>query len=150
MLSDENYSNTEVVYQNLYFKLLSQINLEIKSKKNLFIHDPKYKKNFNSFYNKFIKKEYCLLHVDERWDQFYPKDIINTLNLIKTFHNGLEYYYNQKWDKAISQFNKSNKMETFNGEKDINPSKVFITRAREFKKFAPRKGCRGAFVLKDK
>ena len=83
VLSDENYTNTEIIYQNLYFKLLSQINLKIKSKKNLFIHDPKYKEIFNSFYNKFIKKEYCLLHVDERWDQFNLKDIINTLNLIK-------------------------------------------------------------------
>ena len=32
VLSDENYLNTEIIYQNLYFKLLSQIDLKIKSK----------------------------------------------------------------------------------------------------------------------
>ena len=81
--SDENYSNTKIIYQNLYFKLLSQINLKIKSKQNLFILDPKYKEIFNSFYNEFLKKEYYLIHIDERWDQFNLKDITNTLNLIK-------------------------------------------------------------------
>tara|TARA_B100001013_G_scaffold51022_1_gene26757 strand:- start:256 stop:1302 length:1047 start_codon:yes stop_codon:yes gene_type:complete len=83
VLSDENYSNTEIIYQNLYFKLLSQIDLKIKSKQNFFVPDPEYKEIFNSFYDEFLKKEYYLIHIDERWDQFNLKDITNTLNLIK-------------------------------------------------------------------
>jgi hypothetical protein len=83
VLSDENYLNTEVVYQNLYFKLLTQIDLKINSKQNFFILDPEYKKIFNSFYNKFLKKEYYLIHIDNRWDKYNLKDITNTLNLIK-------------------------------------------------------------------
>ena len=84
VLSDENYLNTEIIYQNLYFKLLSQIDLKIKSKQNFFVPDPEYKEIFNSFYNKFLKKEYYLIHVDERWDQYNLEEIKNTLNLIKT------------------------------------------------------------------
>ena len=41
VFSDEDYSNTEIVYQNLYFQLLKQINLKINSKQNFFVPDPK-------------------------------------------------------------------------------------------------------------
>ena len=70
--------------------------------------------------------------------------------LVKYFNAGLNLYYNQKWDEAIKQFSNSIKYETNNDEKDINPSKIYIKRAEEFKIFPPRKGWRGAFVLKDK
>ena len=83
VFSDEDYSNTEIVYQNLYFQLLKQINLKINSKQNFFVPDPNFKEIFNSFYNKHLKKKYYLIHVDERWDKFNSKDILNTINLIK-------------------------------------------------------------------
>jgi len=70
--------------------------------------------------------------------------------LVKSFNAGLSFYYNQKWDEAIKQFSNSIKYETNNEEKDINPSKIYIKRAEEFKMFPPRVGWRGAFVLKDK
>ena len=40
--------------------------------------------------------------------------------------------------------------EKFKGENDINPSKIFMDRSQEFKKFPPRKGWRGAFILINK
>ena len=53
-------------------------------------------------------------------------------------------------DGALKFFKKSDKYETYNKENDINPSRIFIARALEFKDFPPRKGWRGAFVLKEK
>ena len=70
--------------------------------------------------------------------------------LIKHFHAGLKFYYKMDWDNAIYEFEKSSNFETNNSEKDINPSRIFIKRAEEFKNFPPRKGWRGAFVLSDK
>jgi len=70
--------------------------------------------------------------------------------LINNFHKGLDYYYSQDWDNAISCFEESNKYETNNDKNDINPSKIFIERILEFKQYPPRKGWRGAFILKEK
>ena len=70
--------------------------------------------------------------------------------MIDNFHKGLELYYEQKWDDAIEYFNKSEKFETNTNKNDINPSRVFIKRAEEFKQFSPRRGWRGAFVLSTK
>jgi adenylate cyclase len=74
----------------------------------------------------------------------------DTTKLIDLFHNGLEKYYNQEWDEAINIFNKSLKLETYDVSNYTNPSQVFIDRAQEFKKFPPRTGWRGAFVLTSK
>ena len=74
----------------------------------------------------------------------------NKSKLVKYFNEGLNFYYDQEWDKAIKKFSESIKYETNIGEKDINPSKIYIKRSEEFKMYPPRKGWRGAFVLKDK
>ena len=71
-------------------------------------------------------------------------------NLTNNFNNGIECYYNHEWDNAIKFFEKSDKYETNNKINDINPSRIYIARALEFKEFPPRKGWRGAFVLKEK
>ena len=50
----------------------------------------------------------------------------NTKLLLDKFHEGLDFYHNQEWDKAIDCFTKSDKLEEdFPGRK-TNPSKVFI------------------------
>jgi len=72
------------------------------------------------------------------------------IKLAKLFNNGIELYYNQKWDEAIEVFYKSNELEQNKDEEDINPSRIFIERAYEFKRFPPRTGWRGAFVLEQK
>ena len=71
------------------------------------------------------------------------------MKVCKKIHH-LEEYYNQNWDKAIELFDKSNKYETYNEDEDINPSKIFIERAYEFKRYPPRSGWRGAFILVNK
>ena len=52
--------------------------------------------------------------------------------------------------KAIELFEESNKLETNIKDEDINPSRIFIERAYEFKRYPPRKGWRGAFILVNK
>ena len=70
--------------------------------------------------------------------------------LTSLFNKALEKYYNQEWDKAIELFEKSNNYETYKEVEDINPSKIFIERAYEFKRYPPRPGWRGAFILVNK
>ncbi len=55
------------------------------------------------------------------------------IKLLKYFHNGLECYHNQEWDKAISFFEKSNKYEDDIKSRKTNPSLVFIERSKRFK-----------------
>ena len=74
----------------------------------------------------------------------------NNLELVELFHEGLDKYYNQEWDAAIEIFNKSLKLEMYDPSNYTNPSQIFIDRSEEFKKFPPRKGWRGAFVLTSK
>ena len=57
----------------------------------------------------------------------------NIIKLLKNFHNGLECYHNQEWDKAISFFEKSNKYEDDIKSRKTNPSLVFIERSKRFK-----------------
>ena len=81
----------------------------------------------------------------------FIKDEDNRIKKLTSLYNkGLEEYYNQNWDKAIELFDKSNKYETYNEDEDINPSKIFIERAYEFKRYPPRSGWRGAFILVNK
>ena len=74
----------------------------------------------------------------------------NNLKLVDLFNKGIELFYDQKWDEAIEVFYKSSEWEQNKEENDINPSRIFIERAYEFKRFPPRKGWRGAFVLEQK
>ena len=74
----------------------------------------------------------------------------DSLKLVDLFHKGLEKYYNQEWDEAIKFFNQSLKLEKYDVANYINPSQVFIDRAEEFKKYPPRTGWRGAFILTSK
>ena len=62
----------------------------------------------------------------------------------------IEKYYNLEWDKAITIFNESLKLERYDVSNYTNPSQIFIDRSEEFKRFPPRKGWRGAFVLTSK
>ena len=74
----------------------------------------------------------------------------NNTKLVDFFNKGMELFYQQKWDEAIEIFYKSAELEQNSEEEDINPSRIFIERAYEFKRFPPRRGWRGAFVLEHK
>ena len=74
----------------------------------------------------------------------------NTKLLLDKFHEGLDFYHNQEWDKAIDCFTKSDKLEEdFPGRK-TNPSKVFIKRSKLFKESPPDKDWDGTFALDSK
>jgi adenylate cyclase len=74
----------------------------------------------------------------------------NNLKLVELFNEGLENFYDQNWDDAIEIFDKSKEFELNDSDNDINPSKIFIERAYEFKRFPPRSGWRGAFIMERK
>ena len=73
-----------------------------------------------------------------------------TKKLVSLFNKAQKEYYSQNWDKSIELFEESNKLETNIKDEDINPSRIFIERAYEFKRYPPRKGWRGAFILVNK
>ena len=82
IISDENYHNTGVKYQDLYFKLLENIKIKVNSKKNFYIHNEKYKLVYKSFFNKHINETFCIFHFDERWDKYRDIDFKNSLKII--------------------------------------------------------------------
>ena len=74
----------------------------------------------------------------------------NTKILLDLFHEGLGYYHNQEWDKAIKTFIKSDKHEEqFPGRK-TNPSQVFINRSKQFKLSPPDGNWDGTYALNSK
>ena len=73
-----------------------------------------------------------------------------TKKLVSLFNKAQNEYYSQNWDKAIELFEESNKFETNIKDEDINPSRILVERAYEFKRYPPRKGWRGAFILVNK
>jgi adenylate cyclase len=66
-----------------------------------------------------------ICEIDEQDDE--------TSKLLEYFHKGLEYYHNQKWDKAISSFEKANQYEKKIEGRKTNPSLVFIERTKIFR-----------------
>ena len=70
--------------------------------------------------------------------------------LLELFHEGLDYYYDQEWDKAIKTFEASNKLEDMHEGRKKNPSLVFISRCKEFKKNPPDKDWGGVYSLTSK
>ena len=91
------------------------------------------------YYEKFIKK--------------YPN--LNLLaktkeeELLKLWQ-GLGYYNNQEWDKAIETFIESDKYEEVYLGRKTNPSQVFINRSKELKNTPPSKDWDGTYALGSK
>lgn len=56
--------------------------------------------------------------------------------LIALFNEGMEFYLDMQWDKAIEKFTESFTLERYPFEK-TNPSEVFIKRSREYKENPP-------------
>ena len=55
-----------------------------------------------------------------------------SLELIETFEKGLDYYFNQDWEKALEYFEKSKLLEEDFSGRNTNPSQVFIKRCNHF------------------
>ena len=80
---DEDYLNTDIRYQELYFQLLKNINLKIKSRKNFFILNKNFNDHYLNFYNQNINKNYVIFHFDEKWENYNDIDYSNSLKIIE-------------------------------------------------------------------
>ncbi len=73
---------------------------------------------------------------------------------INKFEDGLQAYFNQDWDAAISLFEESAKIEIYQPDKvkgiKTNPSLVLLERCQQMIQNPPEKDWDGVFVMKSK
>lgn len=62
------------------------------------------------------------------------------------YEEGMENYFNQKWDEAISRFKKAQELERY----EENPSGIFIKRCEMMKADPPGADWNGVFIMKSK
>ena len=86
------------------------------------------------------------------WDALtiFGEENDRTSKLLEYFHKGLECYHNQKWDEAISFFEKSNQHEEKIEGRKTNPSLIFIQRTEKFKEQKLPKDWDGVYSLESK
>ncbi len=60
-----------------------------------------------------------------------------TAKLMSLFHEGLELYYSQKWDKALKAFKAADEMEDMFPMRPTNPSRIYIERCEHLKENPP-------------
>ncbi len=73
-----------------------------------------------------------------------------TLDLVNEFEIGMDLYFQQKWDKALEQFKKSEKMEDHFESRNTTPSAVFIKRCKLFKSNPPGEDWDGVWTMTSK
>ena len=69
------------------------------------------------------------------------------VNLIQVFEVGLDYYYQQNWDEALSNFEKAETMEEHFTSRNTTPSAVYIERCNMFKENPPGKDWDGVWTM---
>ena len=118
IICDENYSNTQIKYQDLYFKLLENIKIKINSRKNHYVLNDEFDSIFLNFYKKYINKNYCIFHFDERWDKYKKEDLNNCLKIINILSSKMKvlittgikpFKYLNNLESLFSSFNYKNK-----------------------------------------
>ena len=57
--------------------------------------------------------------------------------ILPVFHEGLEYYFKQDWDKAIEAFQTADELEEMFPGRKTNPSRIYIPRCQNFKSNPP-------------
>ena len=70
--------------------------------------------------------------------------------MVNIYQKGLEAFYNRKWEDAIKCFKESEKHETIRHKKNINPSMIYLDRAKQFFDNPPPKDWDGSFQLEEK
>ena len=66
--------------------------------------------------------------------------------ILPAFHEGIELYFNQDWDKAKEAFKASNDLEEMFPGRKTNPSRVYIARCEHFKANPPGDNWDGVWV----
>ena len=80
---DENYDNTEIIYQKIYIKLLEKCNLKIFEKKNIYQLQNYQKKNYINLEKILnLNEKFCIFHLDEKMNQLNKIEIELVDNLI--------------------------------------------------------------------
>ena len=57
--------------------------------------------------------------------------------ILPVFHEGLEYYFKQDWDRAIEAFQTADELEEMFPGRKTNPSRIYIPRCQNFKSNPP-------------
>ena len=70
--------------------------------------------------------------------------------MIDIYQKGLEAFYNRKWEDAIKWFKESENHETIRHKRNINPSVIYLDRAKQFLDNPPSKEWDGSFQLEEK
>ena len=84
LYSDENYENTEILYQKLYLQLLEKCNIKIFDNKNLYLLQKDQLENFERLKERInLNKKYCIFHLDEKMNQLNNEELENINSLIK-------------------------------------------------------------------
>jgi adenylate cyclase len=75
---------------------------------------------------------------------------LSAMELIKMFEEGLDHYFQQKWDDAINLFKMAEEKEEKFKTRNTNPSAVFIERCNLFKDNPPGKEWDGVWTMTSK
>ena len=73
-----------------------------------------------------------------------------TLDLVNQFEKGMDLYFQQRWDEALEEFEKSEEMEDHFESRNTTPSAVFIERCKLFKSNSPGKDWDGVWTMTTK
>ena len=120
---NERYSAAEnavspIHYQANYFNILEKLDFKITSKKNIFSLDKNFENIFKNFYKKYINRNYCIFHFDEKWDKYGKEDLNNCLKIINILSSKMKvlittgikpFKYLNNLESLFSSFNYKNK-----------------------------------------
>jgi len=70
--------------------------------------------------------------------------------LLELYNQGISYYYNQQWDKAVEAFTASESLEPFKSFASRTPSGIFVKRCGEYKAAPPGRNWDGVYNLTSK
>ena len=76
--------------------------------------------------------------------------LIENINLIKLFEDGIDHYFKQDWKKAILKFQQSENLEDKFESRNTNPSKIYIERCKMFMENPPGKNWDGVWKMTSK
>ena len=86
------------------------------------------------------------------YELFSEKNNLTTeqSDLIATFNNGLDFYFDGNWNSALKKFNEAVNLEEDFQYRPTTPSKIYIERCEVFKKSPPNKDWDGVWTMKTK
>ncbi|MEC9006643.1 MAG: adenylate/guanylate cyclase domain-containing protein [Candidatus Neomarinimicrobiota bacterium] len=86
------------------------------------------------------------------YELFSVKDDLNNdqSQLITAFNEGIDLYFKQEWNKALSKFKESSELEEDFPDRPTTPSLIYIQRCEFFSKNPPAKDWDGVWIMKTK